>query len=607
MNSFTRSITNIFGGAVRAFETFPAAILSALAFAIVTVIRIQLDWPAQEPYNFLFNCLHWTFALGAVFSMAAITIAQSRFNNKNAFLTANLIGAAVTVIAFLMLYFLGEAHTDITARYAIISTLAVARVGAAILVSFLVFIVIAAYPKEQSDFARSFFMTHKALFIALIYGIVMMAGASGVAGAVQALLYHEMSGKVYMYLGTLTGFLAFTIFLGYFPDFRKGVMDEHREIAQKQPRFIEILFSYIIIPILFALTLVLFLWSGRTVLTGTWPEFIRLAGIATAYSSIGLWLHIMVTHHESGLAKFYRRFYPFAALIILAFEAWALSVQLGKYGLKTTEYWFILVWVITVIAAVLLLKLKAKAHHLIIALICAVAVFSVLPFVGYHSLPVTAQVNRLEKLLSSQGMLENSKLIPATTEPELSVRESITDAVYYLSYAEDAKLPRWFNKNLNEHDAFKTGFGFEPVRPKSNDGAVDYLGTSLYLKPDAIDISDYKWGIHLQGDKEKITGDKGVYTINWIINSDGIPTLKVDLDDRVILEKDMNGYIDEITAKYPPGQQTGPIEASLEDMSLRLENQEVAVLLIFNNVQINVDPLGDRINYWMDLDMIYLK
>lgn len=608
MNSFTRSISNIFGGAVRAFETFPAAILSALAFAIVTMIRIQLDWPAQEPYNFLFNCLHWAFALGAVFSMAAITIAQSRFNNKSAFLIANLIGVAVTAIAFLMLYFLGEAHTDITARYAIISSLAAARVGAAILVSFLVFIVIAAYPKEQSDFARSFFMTHKAFFIALIYGIIIMAGTSGIAGAVQALLYHEMSGKVYMYLGTLTGFLAFTIFLGYFPDFRKGVMDEHREIAQKQPRFIEILFSYIIIPILLALTLVLFLWSGRTILTGTWPEFVQLAGIATAYSSIGLWLHIMVTHHESGLAKFYRRFYPFAALIILAFEAWALSVQLGNSGLKTTEYWFILVWIIAVIAAVLLLILKAKAHHLIIALICAVAVFSVLPLVGYHSLPVTAQVNRLEKLLSSQGMLENSKLIPATAEPELSVRESITDAVNFLAYAEDAKLPIWFNKNFNEHDTFKTGFGFEPVWPKPNDGAVDYLGTSLHLKPDAIDVSDYKWGIHLQGDKTKITGDKGVYTIDWKINSiDGIPTLKISLDDRVILDKDMNGYINEITAKFPPGQQTGPIEASLEDMSLRLENQEVSVLLIFNNVQINVDPLGDRINYWFDLDMIYLK
>ena len=608
LNSFTRSITNIFGGAVRAFETFPAAILSALAFAIVTMIRIQLDWPQQEAYNFLFNCLHWTFAFGAVFSIAAITIAQSRFNNKSAFLTANLLGAAAVVITFLMLYFLGEANTDISARYAIISTLAAARVSAAILISFLLFIIAGGYPKEQSGFPRSFFMTHKALFIALIYGIVIMAGASGVAGAVQALLYHGMSGKVYMYIGTVTGFVAFTIFLGYFPDFRKGVFDDHRDTAQKQPRYIEMLLDYIIIPITLALTIVLLLWSGRTILTGTWPVFNRLAGIATAYSFVGLWLHIMVTHHESGFARFYRRIYPFAALIILAFEAGALVTQLGEFGLKVTEYWFILVWIIAVIAAILLLVLKAKAYLPIALLICAVAVFSVLPLTGYYAMPVTAQVDRLEKLLNSHGILENNKLMPVAVEPELSVRESITDAVYYLAEAEDAKLPVWFDKNLDERDLFKTKLGFEPVWPKSDDETVDYLGTSLNLKSDAIDVSDYKWGIFLQEDRAEITGDKGVYTIDWNRNSDnGIPSLKISLDGRVILDQDMNRYIDQISAKFPPGHQVKSTDASLQDMSLILESKEVSVLLIFNNIQIDVKPQTDHINYWLDLKIIYLK
>jgi len=618
MNSFTRSISNIFEGAIKAFETYPAAILSAFAFSIVTMIRIQLDWPEQEPYNFLFNCLHWAFAFGAIFSMAAITIAQSRLNNKKSFVIANLLGAAAAAVAFLLLYLFGVGHSELfESRYAIISTLAAARVSAAILISFLAFIVIAGYPKEQSDFSRSFFMTHKAFFIALLYGGVIMAGASGVAGAVQALLYHEMSGKVYMYIGTLTGFLAFTIFLGYFPDFRKGIIDEHRETAQKQPRFIEILLGYIMIPIILALTVVLFLWAGRTILTGTWPVFIRLAGIATTYSFVGLWLYVMVTHHESGLAKFYRRVYPFAALIILAFEVAALVTQLGKYGLKITEYSFTMVWIVAVIAAILLLIRKSKAYQPIVVLICAVAVFSVLPFVGYHALPVASQVDRLEKLLASEGMLEKDKLIPAATDPELSVRESITDAVYYIAGAEDAKLPVWFDTKLSDSDVFDTKLGFEPVWPEpenGNNGTGQFLGTSLYLKSDAIDVSDYEWGIllHEGSEKEKnlsaITGKKGVYSIEWNIDAkDGIPTLKIQLDDRVILEQDMNSYIDQISAEFPPGRLGVPIESALEDMSFELENNEIAVLLIFNNIEINIDPQSDRINYWLNLNSLYLK
>ncbi len=616
MNSFTRSISQISKGAVKAFQTFPAALACALAFAIVTMIRIQLDWPQQEAYNLLFNSLHWAFALGAVFSLAAITAAQSRYNTARAFLTANLLGAVVAAVTFLLLYLTGGTDPGLeVSRYAVVSGLAAARVGVAILVSFIAFVILAGYPKEQSDFARSFFMTQKAMLIALIYGGVIMAGTSGVAGAFQALLYRDMSEKVYMYLATLVGFLAFAIFVGYFPDFRKGQLDAHRAEAQKQPRFVEILFEYIMIPIALALTAVLLIWTGKIMVTGSWPVFLQLSGIATGYTVGGLWLHVLVTYNESGLAKFYRRFYPLAALVILAFEAWALLIQLSKSGLKMTEYSFILIWVIALIAVVLLLIIKDRAHNVIAALVCAVAVFSVLPVVGYQALPVTAQVSRLENLLVSQGMLEGDQLIPATATPELAVREAITDAVDYLAYAEDAKLPVWFDKRLAESNVFKTRLGFEQTwaEPIYGPSPAGDLGLSLLLKPGAVDISGYTWAVNLQNYERKgeasaaIDGDRGTYRIRWAVNPPtGMPTLQIELDDRVILEQDMSAYIDQITATYPPGQARSP-EAPIEDMSLRLETPEVAVLLVFNNVEIYVDPRQDVINYWLNLSTLYLQ
>lgn len=620
MNLFTRSISQISKGAVKAFQDFPAAIANALGFAIVTMIRIQLDWPQQEAYNFLFNCLHWAFAMGAVFSLAVITAAQSRFNHARAFLIANLLGAVAAVVTFLVLYLFGGTDPGLAeARYAVVSGLAAARVSVAILVSFTAFIILASWPKDQSDFARSFFMTHKAFFIALLYGLVIMGGTSGVAGAVQALLYRGMSSKVYMYIGTLTGFLAFTIFVAYFPDFRKGQVDERREVAQKQPRFVEILFEYIMIPIAMALTAVLLLWAGRTVLDGMRAPFIRLSGIATAYTVGGLWLHVMVTHYETELAKFYRRIYPIAALVILAFEAWALLIQLQKSGLKTAEYSFSIIWIIALASAVLLLLRKAKAHPLIAALTCVMAVFAVLPIVGYQALPVTAQVSRLEKLLVSQGMLEGGKLSPAAAVPEVVVRESITDAVNYLAYAEDAKLPDWFDKRLGEGGIFKAKLGFEQTWPKVEDNfenRSDYMGTSLVLPPEAIDISDYRWAVNMQSFVENnkgqssvtVDGNKGSYRINWTVNTTktGIPSLKIELGDRVILEQDMNAYIDKISAAYPPGR-VEQSRASFKDMSLQLETPEVAVLLVFSNIDINVDPRQDVIHYWLNLSALYLN
>ena len=618
MNVLSRSISQIFQGAVKAFQTFPAAIGCALAFAIVTIIRIYLDWPQQEAFNFLFNCLHWSFAVGAILSLAITTAVKSRINNRNAFLIGNMLGLLVVAFTFILLYFFGQS-ADESSRYAVISGISQARAGVAMLIGMLAFIYLAGYPNDQSDFSKSFFMTHKAFFIALIYGLVIMSGASGVAGAVKALLYHGMSYKVYMYIGTFTGFMAFTIFLGYFPDFRKDQIDQHREVAQKQPRFMEVLFVYIMIPIVIALTFVLLIWAGRTVATGLWPSFIQLSGIATSYAIGGIWLHIMVTHHESTLAGLYRKFYPIAALVILAFEAWALFVQLGKSGLKMTEYTFSLLWIITVAAVILLIIIKADAHPKIVAITCIMALIYVLPIVGYYALPVTAQADRLEKLLVSQGMFVDGKIIPAnkTNLPEPALRESITDAVDYLANARDAKLPTWFDKNLRDNEVFISKLGFEQAWAKPQDvygnGSGAYMGTSIYLPPEAINIKNYSWALNFQGDFQKgkeyltLIGDRGTYRIYWTLNTqDGIPTLRIVLNDKTILNHDLNDFIDQISKKFPP-KQAEPYEASFKDMSMQLGNQDIDVLLVFSNVDINVDPQSDTINYWLNLNALYLN
>lgn len=616
MNVLNRSISQILRGAGKAFQTFPASIACAFAFAIVTIIRIHLDWPQQETYNFLFNCLHWSFAVGAIFSLAIIAGAQSFFNNKRMFVFANLIGAVASVIVFLFLYFLGESQEEIS-RYSIISGIAVARVSVLMLISILAFIVIAGYPKEESDFAKSSFMTLKAFFIALIYGLVIMGGGSGVAGAVQSLLYHAMSYKVYMYIGTFAGFMAFTIFLGYFPNFIKGQVDQHREIAQKQPRFIEVLFVYIMIPIVIALTVVLLIWSGRTVITGVWPTFVQLSSIATSYAIGGLWLHIMVTHNEAGIARFYRKFYPIAALVILAFEAWALYVQLGKTGLKIPEYVFSLLLIVTVLSCILLIIMKAKAHHKIVIITSTIALLAVLPIIGYYSLTISAQADRLEQLLISQGMFKEGKILSAATEPELTIRESITDAVEYLATARDAKLPDWFDKDLGNNEVFISKLGFEKVWAKPDDifdnGPGGYLATSIFLPTEAIDINSYDWALNLQGDFQKgqeyveIDGDNGVYRVYWITNKlDGIPTLQIVLNGDEIMNYDMNDFIDALSKKFPPVKGE-PYEGTFMDMSVELTSTQADVLLVFSNIEINADPQADQINYWINLDAMYLN
>ncbi|HZK58009.1 MAG TPA: DUF4153 domain-containing protein [Clostridia bacterium] len=613
MGNIVRVISKVFKGAIKAFKRYPAVIANAAAFSIVTIIRIHLDWPQQEAYNFIFNCLHLSFALGAIFSLAVITAAQSRFNSKKSFIIANVLGIAATILTLILLYFFSGVYPEFSAmRYQRVSVLAAARVSAVIFVSLLLFNILAGYPKEQSDFSKAFFMIHKSFFIALLYGLVIMGGASGVAGAIQALLYGGLSSKIYGYIGTISGFLAFTIFIGYFPDFRKGVVDEQREISQKQPRFIEVLFEYIMVPIMLALTLVLILWVGKTIMEGMRVPFVQLSSIASSYAMGGIWLHIMITHYRTGLAMFYKKIHSIAVILISAVEAWALVIQLQKYGLKTTEYFFILIWIVALSAAILLMIKKEKSHNIIVIIVSVLAIISVAPHIGYNSLPVTAQVNRLESILKKEGMFKEHKIVPATKEPEQGVRESITDSVLYLSNLEDVKMPVWFDKDFRKNDVFKQNLGFEQTFPKHNSAIADnHMGTYLHLTQGAVDIRDYSWAINMQDsyggeDHVTINGNKGVYKIYWEANQPyGVPYLKILLNDKTIVNMDMNEYIDKVLERYPLGKANRP-SATIEDMSMEFETSEIKGLLIFNNVDISIDLRSDKMGYWINPSILYI-
>ncbi len=613
MGNIIQVISRVFKGAIKAFRRYPAVIANAAAFSIVTIIRIHLDWPQQEAYNFIFNCLHLSFALGAIFSLAVITAAQSRFNTKKSFIIANALGILATILTLILLYFFSGVYPEYSAmRYQRVSVLATARVSAAIFVSFLLFNILAGYPKEQSDFSKAFFMIHKSFFIALLYGLVIMGGASGVAGAIQALLYKGLSSKIYGYIGTISGFLAFTIFIGYFPDFRKGIVDEQRETSQNQPRFIEVLFEYIMVPIMLALTLVLTLWVGKTILEGMRVPFVQLSSIASSYAIGGIWLHIMITHYKTGLAMFYKKIHSIAVILILAVEAWALVIQLQKFGLKTTEYFFVLIWIVALTAAILLMIKKGKAHNIIAIIVGILTIISVAPHIGYNSLPVTAQVNRLEGILKQEGMFKNHKIVPATKEPEQGVRESITDSVLYLSNLEDVKLPVWFDKDFRKNDVFKQNLGFEQTFPSHKGAIVDeHMGTYLRLTQEAVDIRDYSWAINMQdsyGEEDHVTvnGDKGTYKVCWKANQPyGVPNLKILLNDKTIVDMNMNEYIDKVLKRYPLGK-ANRRSATIEDMSMEFETPEIKGLLILNSIDINVDPRLDKISYWIYPGTLYI-
>ena len=622
MSTFTRSIRKVFLNAGKSFVNYPAVMVHALLFTIVLLVRTTMEWETQSSYAFFLNTLQLTFALGAIFSLAAITLAHRRGLSKNEFLAANLIGVLVPAIAFVLLYLFGGYVPDrggFGVADKIITNLASGRMVAGIFISLLAFLLLAGEKEEGLDFQSSVFMTMKAFFIALLYGLVILIGVSGVFGAIRTLIYPDLSFKVFGYIASISGFIGFSIFIGYFPDFRKGVEDKHRKVAESQPRFITVLLEFILVPIMLALTVVLILWALLTMIGGMDTRFINLYSIATSFAFGGLLLHILITKNESSIAKFYKKVFPFAALFILLFEAWALVIQLNKFGLKTTEYLFIIVWVIAFASSILLILKKEKAHRWIVYITAALTVVCVLPIVGFTDLPFTQQTSRLETVLKEENMIQGGEVVPAKTLPSRENREKITESVEFLLYSTKTNYPSWFIPQKLNYERFENTLGFAQVYSGQDpDTQPEGASTTLTMLPGVMDVSDYQWSIPVMGFQENegmgltFKGKSGEYEIIWGQQTpSGIPILEIKLDGKTILKDDLTAYVKTTLDKYPLGSNQ-ELTSDSKDLIYEVESDQVSVTLLFDHINIYKSGINDDIkegemNHFLSLVTMFLN
>ncbi len=617
MQELKRSVEQVVKGAFQAMGTFPAASISGLLFTITTMIRTQIEGVQADEFHLLFNSLHWAFAFGAIFGLMAATYVRGQQLETTRMSLANGVTGIVSLSSFLLLYFFGQTAPDANSsfNYLYLSEIANARMAMLLGVTFLAFVLFAARQKENQSLSRTIFMIQKSFFIALIYGIVLLAGTSSVAGAIQGLLYPAMSFKVYQHLGSIIGFVTFLIFLGSLPDFSQTQPDEKHQAAQEQSKFIQLLFSYILVPVTLALTIVLLLWTIRIIFQGVGNSFIRLSSIATSYAVVGIWLYMMVHEAQNKVAKLYRQVFPFATLIILAFEGWALIQQLMTYGMQTTEYYFMLVWLVAVVAMLLLVFKNRSAYASVLLLVMATMLFSVMPLVGYQSLPVRLQVQRFEKLLIQAQMFENNEIIPGSEAIEQPIREKMTVSAQYLARQEQNRIPVWFSIEPYDDESFKEVMGFAPIYPRQEDvPPLQNAITSVSRENQAIAIASFDWRVPLtyqdqkEGQGGTFEGNKGTYEIEWILSEKGnsVPKLTIKLNNQVILNESLKTFVEGLLAEYPPTteQKESTTVATLE---YPFSTDEIEGQLIFNHIEMQVDENNQPITYWIEIEGVYMR
>ena len=613
MGAVRKAILNTLQGALTAYLRFPAAMLSATALALLTSIRIADNtiWATVQ-----FDRWQMALAVTALISLAWTAGLQSGLD-KSSSGTLSLKTGLVSLTGLLALIPMVLLIQPLDGR---IPQLTITRVIAVGGIAILALVLAISYKQSQTDFNKRFFMLHKAFFIALLYMLVVMGGSNFIAFAVETLLLNTMSSDVYQHLTTWSGFLGFAFFLGNLPDLRRSADPERVQISQKQPRFIEVLFVFVMVPIMLVLSLVLLIWALRMLVTGQWPMFAQLASIFTGFILFGIWLNIMIADNPHGLAKFFRRIYPILALIFLAVEAVAIVRQIRLVGIRGGEYAAAALWLFGLTAAVFFLIRPVRLNHLTAWTAALVILLSILPATGYDDITFRSQLTRLEQVLTENGMLSGGQVTAATQDnlPSKDDQILITEATSYLLSIDDrGRLPGWFPGNNYDYDRFLSTYGFQQrwsFDDYDTPGPGSGRGAWVGRETGTVDLTGYDLALSTAMEKDQISQEfttaRGSYQFEWQLNyefggDNMIPLVTLRRDSQVLIEQDLTEYITTI------GDQIRQMESfeyenrlPVEQMQLELEGEDVRLLLVFEAIEMNWDE-NDQVRAYPIVSGVY--
>jgi len=473
MKRLGEALLNMVRGLFQAVSRFPLTVMCLVCATILVCYMISL----HKTPDLMIQKLMFTFLLGAFLGITAQFKCERLEYLTRLRLVVYVASALLTAGYYLII--MSMPNIDYGVR---------ARTFVAVFAMFCAFIWVPSF-RGKFDFNKVALIHFKSAFTSILYSGVLSAGCSSIIAAIDILLF-RINSDTYGYVMAVIWILFATIYyLSLLPRFNSDD-DSDREYAQSAghyPKFLEILVSYIAVPLVAAYTLVLAAYFIKILVTFKWPSG-QLGVMVLSYSAAGLIIYVLVSLLENRFAKLYQRIFPMVLIPVVIMQLISVGIRLNAYGVTESRYYVALFGVFS-IACGILLSFKPVTKNGIIALLAAgFAIFSVIPPVDAFTVSRVSQITRLESMLSAEGILTDGKINPKTEVP-LTLRLETTNILNYLQNRNYTKYLTWLPADFKTHYNMQSTFGFEPAYESIN-GDQNFFNASLDIeKP--LNISGY--------------------------------------------------------------------------------------------------------------------
>lgn len=558
-------------GIVNTVSRFPITMLFLLLTAIWNFMAINNQ--SFESYNKLML----SFVLGASIYVVLQMVFERFFSTpiaRGAFMAVPFI---LALIYYLMIK---DQEFDV-------------KIGVrTIVLFFILFIAFLWVPviKSRINFNQSFMAAFKAFFMAVLFSGVLFVGIMLILGATDMLILN-VSDKAYAHAANIVFVLLFPVyFLSMIPAYSREddeEADPGRELLMRQitpARFLEVLISYVAIPIAAVFTVILLLYIIMNIRGDFWTDNL-MEPLLVSYSIIAIVIYLLASTITNASAKYFRLIFPKILLLVVLFQTTSSLLRIREDGISYGRYYVIMFGVFAIIASLWFCIKPMQSNGVIAPVLIIISLISILPFVNAFTVSRVSQTNRLVKVLEQNDMLADDQIVPKSNISKEDMK-AIQSSVQYLSRLEYTKEISWLREYYTTNDFEKT-FGFSEYTVDDPGNVSNYVTvTRKQNSPIPISGYDYLTRFYVY-DKNtestlgsfKIEGK--AYTLSLIKSSSDQQEILLKAEDQEMIRFPFSKIYNEFEGD------SGNKELDTSKLIFTVENERAAITVVPESININ--------------------
>lgn len=448
-----------FSGLVESIVRFPGTVAFLVAAAVLTAVAISNN--DNDLTKYILTC-----AIGAV----ACAAGQSAYERFFADVIWRIIMMALAIIVTFLFYLSILPLSQNSAE-------SIIRPAVTIFALFIAFIWIGVV-KSRYSFSESFMAAFKALFQSVFFSGILFLGCIAIIAAIDRLItpvnsdaYAHTANIVFIIVAPLMLLSLIPVYPGSAQLEQGKIFDEKQRLLIERrigsPKFLEVLLSYIVIPLASVFTVILLVYILLNIGGKFWTNNL-LEPMLVAYTITVIVVTILVGSLENRFASLFRKIFPKVLIPIALFQIVASVLILLDTGVTYGRYYVILYGVLAVFSGVVLSVKPVRKSGVIAIVLIALSVISLIPPVDAFTVSRNSQINTMESVLIENGMLQNNVVTPNASISDKDKTRIIT-AVQYLSETDNLDEVTWLPARFNGYDdtAFFNLFGFHIYSPST--------------------------------------------------------------------------------------------------------------------------------------------